>query len=736
MPNWKKVIVSGSDALLNEITSSGGIKSTDVNIDDWGSVSASLASIEAGSTSTTLQEVTDNGAIYRRAPKPTDSLADWASTDVNIIITGSLVAAAPGNETQYAHLQGNSLDLGKSGATDTYIQLNGNQGGLRLGPDGSGTGIHSEQSLFIHTDDTLLTLYTSGSPTTYIRSLNEHGPAGQTTYAGQTLKIANSYGGSGTSANFNLTHQAVGYIGPSGGTSLQYEYLTVEGANYNQTDDVEVNLYGDIIRIATTTGSFGEYPRIQLREFGTEIYGNLSVDGSGITGMNGSITGSALQLGNLGAANEILIVGTNTEVTSSNLLSIDTANQRLGIGTSTPEVKLDIVGESSGEAQVRVAQHDNTNDGPDIRFFKSHGTAASPTAIANGDYIGAVNAFAYNGSSYLQSGFFGFQADGIDGDTTFGLRTRVDGTLADRIAINAVGDVNIAENLTVTGDITASAIETVTASIDYALINDKLQGNGSGFQFFAYNEDTIKTKFANWYSSNDRQYGMGQLWYETWFAAIDNQAGRDNRRIGFYLEKPDAGASDAAGGTGAHPSNARFYVDINGGYLSGSLNTTGDITGSDITIDDWGSVSASLSTIESDITGISGGVITPIQLVVDTKNLSDGNVAWYGISDLQTNPNRAYTTWIAPANGYLDEVVVSPEQTNSTTDDVTLSFMKNAGNQGSVGVAMGAAGTNKTFTFGPGTYSFVKGDRVGLLFGKNTNTADLYNVMVTFRLSN
>jgi len=47
MPNWKKVIVSGSDALLNEITSSRGIKSTDVTIDDWGSVSASLASLDA-----------------------------------------------------------------------------------------------------------------------------------------------------------------------------------------------------------------------------------------------------------------------------------------------------------------------------------------------------------------------------------------------------------------------------------------------------------------------------------------------------------------------------------------------------------------------------------------------------------------------------------------------------------------------------------------------------------------
>ena len=66
MPNWKKLITSGSDAVLNEITSSGGIKSTDVNIDEWGSVSASLASLEATSNPT-LQDVTDNGSTTTNA---------------------------------------------------------------------------------------------------------------------------------------------------------------------------------------------------------------------------------------------------------------------------------------------------------------------------------------------------------------------------------------------------------------------------------------------------------------------------------------------------------------------------------------------------------------------------------------------------------------------------------------------------------------------------------------------
>lgn len=47
MPNWKKVITSGSDAQLNSLYSSGPITGSDVKINDWGSISASLASLDA-----------------------------------------------------------------------------------------------------------------------------------------------------------------------------------------------------------------------------------------------------------------------------------------------------------------------------------------------------------------------------------------------------------------------------------------------------------------------------------------------------------------------------------------------------------------------------------------------------------------------------------------------------------------------------------------------------------------
>lgn len=65
MPNWKKVIVSGSDAVLNNITASGGIDTPDITIDDWGSVSASLSTLNSDiagiDSSVTLQDATNNG---------------------------------------------------------------------------------------------------------------------------------------------------------------------------------------------------------------------------------------------------------------------------------------------------------------------------------------------------------------------------------------------------------------------------------------------------------------------------------------------------------------------------------------------------------------------------------------------------------------------------------------------------------------------------------------------------
>lgn len=169
--------------------------------------------------------------------------------------------------------------------------------------------------------------------------------------------------------------------------------------------------------------------------------GSFDIENGDIV-VSGSIKGT-----DLGAQNEIVIVGTDNSLASSNLLTIDSVNERIGIGTTSPTVKLDMVGEASGETQIRMAQHHNGSDGPDIRFFTSRGTAAAPSAVNDADNIGRVNSFAYNGTSYVQAGTFGWDADGTDGDSEFNIRTRVGGTTADRFVIDNAGNVSIPGDL-------------------------------------------------------------------------------------------------------------------------------------------------------------------------------------------------------------------------------------------------------------------------------------------------
>lgn len=120
-----------------------------------------------------------------------------------------------------------------------------------------------------------------------------------------------------------------------------------------------------------------------------------------------------------------------------------------------------------------------------------------------------------------------------------------------------------------------------------AVTSSHFKVEGTGGQFVAFNEDTVKLKHVNWYSSNDRQYGQGQLWYQQWFGAIEpsDSGAQGGRRIGFFFHEPNKGASDADGGTGAHPTNTHMFLDLGGMTLqTGSLDITAgtlSVTGSD-----------------------------------------------------------------------------------------------------------------------------------------------------------
>jgi hypothetical protein len=187
-----------------------------------------------------------------------------------------------------------------------------------------------------------------------------------------------------------------------------------------------------------------------------------------VTGRNASTTNTITVGGitdtSLGAQNEILIVGASDRITSSDLLSIDTVNERIGVGTASPTVKFDLVGEASDEAQIRVAQHYDGSDGPDVRFFTSRGTAAAPTASSANDNVGRISSYAYDGAAYQQTGSFGWNTSDASQNSYFTLSTRVSGTTANRLTVNTTGDVVIASNLTVNGQIEVSTIDSADSS--------------------------------------------------------------------------------------------------------------------------------------------------------------------------------------------------------------------------------------------------------------------------------
>jgi hypothetical protein len=178
-----------------------------------------------------------------------------------------------------------------------------------------------------------------------------------------------------------------------------------------------------------------------------------------------------------------------------------------------------------------------------------------------------------------------------------------------------IGTTNPTSSLTVKGNtsletLNVSGISTFSDDADFqnVSVGGTLSLSGAGSQFFAFNEDTVKVKFANWYSSNDRQYGMGQLWFETWFAAIDDnpsQSLRDERRIGFYLEQPNNGSSDSGGTSNLHPTNDRMHIDINGVFVRNNFEVSGDANVSGI------------STFQSDV---NVGVDTSTGVILTSPN--------------------------------------------------------------------------------------------------------------------
>ena len=314
-----------------------------------------------------------------------------------------------------------------------------------------------------------------------------------------------------------------------------------------------------------------------------------------------------------------------------------------------------------------------------------------------------------------------------DGSLMSGLVTSI--TAGDNISIDqSTGNVTItglantahvrAETLTVSGVSTFSD----DANFQNVSVGGTLSLSGAGSQFFAFNEDTVKVKFANWYSSNDRQYGMGQLWFETWFAAIDNNPSpslRDERRIGFYLEQPNNGSSDSGGTNNLHPTNDRMHIDINGVFVRDNFEVSGDanVTG--------------ISTFQSDV-NVGGDLTitgnTSIGILSATDAVYTGVVTATSFSGSGTNLTGLVTSIVAGDNisvsGSTGEVTITglANTSNVQADTLTVSGVSTFTGQLNAGTISASNGTfsgNVTIG-GTLTYEDVKNiDSVGIVTARS-----------------
>jgi hypothetical protein len=270
-------------------------------------------------------------------------------------------------------------------------------------------------------------------------------------------------------------------------------------------------------------------------------------------GLGGSVTSS-----NMLVKNNFTVMGV---FTAENLNA--TASKALQVGTSSfmagndIPVLMGLDADSDGYVNIAADEANLTYNG--LRLLVPSLTASGDSRV-QGDLVvtGNINASAIH-TTYVTSSVSFYSSSNKFGDETSDTH-------------EFTGSVHVTTNVSASNLYIAD-----TGSISWLNIMDQVQLNGQGSQYFAYNEDTVKVKFANWYNSNANQFGQTQLWHELAFLAINPT---NHRRISFYLDTPDSGSTDSLSGVHqSHASNAAGFFNQDGLYIANNLVVTGSITG-------------------------------------------------------------------------------------------------------------------------------------------------------------
>ena len=222
-----------------------------------------------------------------------------------------------------------------------------------------------------------------------------------------------------------------------------------EGTNLYYTDArarAAISVDGDL-SYNSTTGVISYTAPTNLSEFNN--------DTNYITLTDLSTTGdSALSYNNATGVFEFTVPGVDGNLFYNNGGDIgaisetffDDVTGRLGFGQTTPLAPIHITKEAANSARLRIDQYNNTIDAPDVQFYKSRGTEDTPVGVSDNDILSDIQTFAYEGTSFKESGRLRFIADGTDADSEFIVSTRVSDALANRFMITNTGQVKFGDS--------------------------------------------------------------------------------------------------------------------------------------------------------------------------------------------------------------------------------------------------------------------------------------------------
>ncbi|MBI4135086.1 MAG: hypothetical protein HY471_03210 [Candidatus Sungbacteria bacterium] len=190
-----------------------------------------------------------------------------------------------------------------------------------------------------------------------------------------------------------------------------------------------------------------------------------------------------------------------TSDTATPLLSLDTTNSRVGIGTANPEVTFHVVDNSGGGGNLVLDTYRNASGQSIIGGRFSRGTLASPQIVSDGDRLADFRGLGMdaNNGNFRLAGLIGIEVDGTPGASDMPgrivLSTTPDGTanVVERMRITNAGLIGIGTtspatalsvqgNALISGNLTVANITATGTALTLSglPVNSLLTTNASG----------------------------------------------------------------------------------------------------------------------------------------------------------------------------------------------------------------------------------------------------------------